>query len=90
MNAKRKQLYEEIAKQKGKTLLIEDCSISTNSPSVKILEKVSLIEDTTGKQYSAVGVIKGVPISKYTENANGRIYSKQLWEEVKKKKIKFI
>lgn len=87
MNAKKRKYYEEIAKQKGKTALIEECSLSLSSQNLQLVEKVSLIEDTSGHKYEAVGIIKNVPISRYTENANGRIYSKQLWEEVKKKKM---
>lgn len=87
MNIKRRKYYEEIAKSKGKEALIEECSISLSSSNIQLMEKVSLIEDTTGHQYEAVGIIKNVPISKYTENANGRVYSKQLWEEVKRKKM---
>jgi hypothetical protein len=75
---------EERAKQKGKTLLIESISYLPNIEDVKVETK--LIEAITGKQHECRGVLKNVPVTRFTENANGRIYPKELWAEVEKRK----
>jgi len=75
---------EERAKQKNKILLIESISYLPNIDDIKIETK--FIEAVAGKQYECRGVLKNVPVTRFIENANSRIYPKELWTEVEKKK----
>jgi len=77
---------KEIAKEKGKTLLIEQVLISINKENIEMFDKDLLIE-SEGKQLACKGILKNVPVTKFIENLNGRIYSKKLWENVKDKKV---
>ncbi len=83
MNDKRYTRLQEIAKQKGKQLLIENYLLSIDVKNVEQFVESKLIE-SKGEKYKARGVLKKVPVSKYTENLNGRVYIKELWEKVKK------
>lgn len=77
--------YEEEAKKRGLPYyFIENSTFSLTTSNVKIEEKLSFIEDINGKKYQAIAIVKNVPISKYTENKNKRIYSRKLWEKVLK------
>lgn len=73
----------EQAKLKGKALLIESCSVSVKPEDIEFFPKQQFIE-SEGKQYPARGVLRNVPVTKFTENLNGRIYPKKLWEKVVK------
>ena len=79
-----KMTLEEKAKQKNKKLLIESTSYIPNIEDVVVETK--LVESANGKKQEARGILKNVPVTRYTENANGRIYPKELWSEVEKKK----
>jgi hypothetical protein len=80
MNLKK---LEEIAKSKGKVLLIENYNLGSIPLEIEIPEKEVLIESKDGKtQYKARAILKNVPTSKFTENLNGRIYSKKLDEKI--------
>ena len=82
-----RQRLEEIAKQKGKKLLVESFALSEiKKEDIVVFDKVELIE-SAGNQYKARGILKNVPVTRYTENFNGRIYPKQLWENVSKAQI---
>ena len=78
---------QELALAKGKKLLIENYVISIDPNDVEIFEESRLIESANGAKFKARGVLKNVNISKYTENLNKRVYSKQLWENIKSKKM---
>lgn len=75
---------QERAKEKGKLLLIEGVSYLPKSDDVVIFDNTKLTEDAKGNKFEARGILKNVPVTRYTENANGRIYSKALWENVHK------
>lgn len=75
--------FSEIAKSKNKLLLVE----SIDLPEYKNVEIINSLVESEGKTYKAFAIVRGVPVSKYTENLNGRIYGKELWEKVYKSKI---
>lgn len=68
----------------------KECSLISINKTTKLEEATNehrlLVESSDGKQYEALAVIRNVPISKYTENKNGRIYPKPLWEKIYKEK----
>ncbi len=78
---------QEKAKQKGKLLLIESVAYTPEQLDVVRFDTAKLVEDSSGKKFEARGVLKNVPVTRYTENLNGRIYSRELWENVKEKKM---
>lgn len=85
-----KKSLQEIAQEKGKQLLVENFSISSTSVNLSDLsktEKLPIVESKKGKQYEAIGIVRDVPVTKFTENLNGRIYPKRLWENVYKSKM---
>ena len=64
-------------------LFRESYNININPSNVEVLDKPKLVE-SQGKQFEAIVVLRNVPVSKYTENLNNRIYRKSLWERVKR------
>lgn len=95
MTKDRIQRLQEIAKSKGKHLLIENVDITNTN--YNLLENIQvakddkpiLFEDTRNSsmpQIKARGVLRNVPVTKFTENKNGRIYSKKLWEMIASRK----
>lgn len=84
---------KEMAIEKNKTLFIESYSVVIPNENIKLLENVSqngsihLIESKEGEKYKCLAVVKSVPVSKFTENLNNRVYSKSLWEKVKRNKV---
>lgn len=77
---------QETAKEKGKILLIEQISI-INPLIQKPTSSQSLVESSNGNQYKSLAIVRNIPVTKFTENANGRIYPKQLWENVVRNKL---
>jgi len=77
-----KMTLQEKAVLKGKLLLIEGIEYTPKIEEIQILVESKLIE-AKGKNLECRGILKNVPVTRYTENANGRIYSKKLWENVK-------
>lgn len=77
---------QETAKEKGKVLLIEQINIS-NPVIQKPTNQQSLVESSNGNQYKSLAIVRNVPVTKFTENANGRVYPKQLWENVVRNKL---
>lgn len=77
---------QETAKEKGKVLLIEQINIS-NPLIQKPTQSQALVESSNGNQYKALAIVRNIPVTKFTENANGRIYPKQLWENVVRNKL---
>lgn len=75
---------QEKAKAKGKLLLIESVSYIPKTEDIIILSSKDnkFTEAKNGKQYEARGILKNVPVTRYTENANGRIYPKEVWQKV--------
>jgi len=95
MTKDRFQRLQEVAKSKGKLLLVE--SVDITNTNYNLLENIQiakddkpiLFEDTRNinmPQITARGVLKNVPVTKFTENKNGRIYSKKLWEAIANRK----
>src|SRR5271157_2343204 len=84
---KLKQLNENINEYKILQRLEESSVYSLDN--VKEIEhpKEIIVESSNGvkKSNSVISAYK-VPVSKYTENANGRIYPKSLWEKVIREK----
>lgn len=84
---------KEIASEKNKKLFIESYSLVIPINNIKLLENVSqsgsihLVESKEGEKYKCLGIVKSVPVTKFTENLNNRIYSKKLWEKVQKNKV---
>lgn len=92
MNKDRLTRLQEVAKSKNKLLLIE--SVDFSNSSYNLLENVELPKDKpiliensmSSSPIKARGVLKNVPVTRFTKNKNGRIYSKKLWEMVGLKK----
>lgn len=78
-----------MAQEKGKLLLIEKFSISSSSKNLSIEESRSgyFVEGKKGNKYQSLAIVRDVPVTKFTENLNGRVYPKRLWENVYKTKI---
>lgn len=69
----------------AKIRLVENIMLNIKKENIiSVNESTRLIESSEGKPYNCRGILKGVPISRYTENANSRIYGKPLWDNVKK------
>jgi len=83
----RYKTLQEKAKAKGKLLLVESVSYIPKQDDVVILTDSKLTESINGKQYECRGILKNVPVTRYTENANGRVYPKSLWENVAKQNM---
>lgn len=70
-----------------KIKLVENFNIdfgkSKLQENVEFLEKPKLIEGNNHKQFEARAIIRDIPVSRYTPNHNGRIYSEKLWTKVK-------
>lgn len=75
--------YEQKAKAKGKTLLIEKAIFSIKEKDIEFLPKAQLVE-SSGVKYECRAVVRNVPVTRFTENANERIYPQKLWEKVYK------
>ena len=75
------------AKSKGKLLLIEKQMFQIEENNIEIFDKPRLIENISGKFSSTIGILRNVPVTKYTENLNKRIYCKELWMNVKKSRL---
>jgi hypothetical protein len=84
MNLKKLQ---EIAKAKGKTLLIEDCEVSVKKEDIVLYTDKAQLVEAAGKPYPCRGILRNVPVTRFVENLNGRIYPKDLWERVLKEKM---
>ena len=83
MNKKRYEKLLEVAEQKGKQLLIEEYTLNIKPEQIEIPNKEIIIESVDGtKVYKARAIIRNVPVSKFTENLNGRIYPKKLDERI--------
>lgn len=80
------KFYEEKAKKLGKKLLIEEASLCISPSNVDFPSTSKLIE-SQGQLYEALAIVKNVPVSKYTENQNGRSYPKKLWEKILNDKV---
>ena len=63
--------------------LVEKTEVVVKKEDIEIFDKNILTESIEGEQVSCRGILKNVPVSKYTENDNNRIYNRSLWEKVK-------
>lgn len=79
--------YEERAKELGLTLFIEKVGFIVKPEQIEEYKEAKLEESASGKSEFIIGVVRGAPISKFTENLNGRIYTRALWERVAKLKM---
>jgi hypothetical protein len=70
----------------AKIKLIEQINVRIDKANIEIPDKQLLIE-SEGKTHECRGILRNVPVTKYTENLNGRVYNKQLWENVHKRKM---
>lgn len=86
MNIKQRTLLEEKAKKLGKFLLIEETLLNISPEQVEEI-KENLTESIEGKQYKSRAIVRNVPVSKYTENLNGRIYTRVLDEKMLKENV---
>lgn len=78
---------EEIAKSKGKELFIESFDIKCSPENIEIFKESKLVEAFSGKSEYCIGVLKNVPISRFTLNRNGRVYNEKLWRRIEKLKL---
>jgi len=71
-----------------KQRLIENISVSIPKENIQIFEvgKEQLIE-SSGNSFSCRGIIKQIPITRFTENKNGRVYPQSLWKKVVEQKV---
>jgi len=81
---KRLDNLKEIANNKNKLLLIEEFTPVLGVNNIVELKQSKIVESREGTSFESRIILKDVPITRYTENANGRIYPKQLWENVVK------
>lgn len=79
--------WQEEAEKRGKKLLIESYSFSNFPKENIIIPEKPLLVESNGSKFSARAILKNVPVTKFTENKNGRIYPKKLWERIQKEKI---
>lgn len=76
---------QEKAKKLGKTLLIESFDYENVDTSlVEIYTNNKLTEATDGKTYDCLAILRNVPVSRYTLNRNGRIYTKPVWDIIQR------
>lgn len=90
MDVKRNKFYEDKAKSLCKAVFFEDTVFSIKTPGVDFVDlagKTILTESASGDKFTALAVLRNVPVSGYNENANGRVYSRELWERVHKLKM---
>ena len=73
----------EKAKAKGKTLLVESFQFSLSDVQLESFKENTLVE-SNGRSYQAFAILRNVPVTKYSENLNGRVYPKRLWERIQK------
>jgi thymidylate kinase len=74
-------LYEKKAKEKNKLFLKEEICVNMTANNLEEIKGGRLIESNGGK-YEALAILKNVPVSRYTENQNGRVYQRPLWEKI--------
>ena len=70
-----------------KIKLVENYLIDFSKTKVDIENNLKLIEDISGVVREGSITLKNVPVTKFTENQNGRIYNRKLWENVAKQKM---
>jgi hypothetical protein len=75
------KFYEEKAKKLGKQLLIEKSNFTISKDNTEFLTNTRLIE-SEGTKFGILATVKNIPVSKYTENKNGRVYPKSLWQKI--------
>lgn len=71
-----------------KIKLVEQTYLNVSKENiVSPTDSEKFIESIDGKDLKCRGILHSIPISKYTENFNNRIYPKALWENIAKKKV---
>lgn len=86
MDIKTLKSLEEKAKAKGKKLLIENVQLNIKNEQIECI-KETLTEAIDGNKYKARAIIRNVPVSRFTENLNGRVYPRELDEKIIKEKV---
>lgn len=81
------KLYEEKAKALGLQLLVEKVQFNVSEDQLEEYPIAKLEESVAGKSDWIIGIVRDTPVSKFTENLNGRIYSRELWEAVVRAKM---
>lgn len=80
MNLKK---LEEAAHARGKTLLIEKVVFSVTKDNVEVVKETGgILIESNGQKLLCRGILRNVPVSRFIENANGRIYPRRLWEKI--------
>lgn len=77
---------QKLAESKGKIVLIESVNINPSEGIGEIVNhsKSPILFESENKQYKAFSVIRNVPVTRFIENANGRVYPRKLWEKIQK------
>lgn len=65
-----------------KIKLVESFIIDGARDNIVLEEKKQLIESSNGEAIESGFVLRNVPVTRYTENLNNRIYSQKLWKKV--------
>jgi hypothetical protein len=78
----RYKYLEDKARAKGKKLLIENVALDVHPRNLEVFETPRIVESSDKKEFKARAIIRNVPVSKFTENLNGRIYSRDLDEKI--------
>ena len=76
------KFFQEKAEKLGLKLFIEDSSFVPEPGQYEVYSETKFVESADGKRQSCYGVVRSAPISKFTENLNGRLYNRELWEFV--------
>lgn len=76
---------QELASSKGKLLLIESFYITQSGSNIQVFDTNdrNRIIESRNNIYESIGIIRDVPVTRFTENMNGRVYPKNLWLKVK-------
>lgn len=69
------KILKQLAESRGKKVLIEDFAFLAKD--VEIDTKPVFFE-SSGKKYEAFAIVRNIPVTRFVENANGRIYPRKL------------
>jgi len=67
----------------AKIRLVEKIVVQIDKSNIETYDKPILFE-SEGKSFSKRGILRNVPVTRFVENLNGRVYPKSLWERVYK------
>ena len=72
---------------KERIKLIEKLILQVSKENIETIEGNTLMEAIGDTKQPCRGILRNVPISKYTENQNGRIYPRLIFEIIERKKL---